>query len=65
MAVAFQLSQAVRHNEREVLCRGLVTADHKYGVASLYAASLRQVGRLSEPLAELEKGLAFEPAEPK
>jgi hypothetical protein len=49
-----------------VLCRGLVAADHKYWWSySLYAATLRRLGRLREALAELEKGLTYEPNEPK
>ena len=49
-----------------MLCRGLIAADHKYWWSySLYAATLRRLGRLREALAQLEKGLAYEPNEPK
>ena len=66
MALAYQLYQVGRYAEAEVLCRGLIAADHKYWWSySLYAATLRRLGRLSEALAELEKGLAYEPNEPK
>ncbi|HVV51272.1 MAG TPA: tetratricopeptide repeat protein [Polyangia bacterium] len=66
MALAYQLYQVGRYAEAEVLCRGLVAADHKYWWSySLYAATLRRLGRLPEALAELEKGLAYEPNEPK
>jgi tetratricopeptide (TPR) repeat protein len=66
MALAYQLYQVGRYAETEVLCRGLVAADHKYWWSySLYAATLRRLGRLREALAELEKGLAYEPKEPK
>ena len=66
MALAYQLYQVGRYAETEVLCRGLVAADHKYWWSySLYAATLRRLGRLREALAELEKGLAYEPNEPK
>jgi len=66
MALAYQLYQVGRYAETEVLCRGLVAADHKYWWSySLYAATLRRLGRLPEALAELEKGLAYEPNEPK
>jgi tetratricopeptide (TPR) repeat protein len=66
MALAYQLYQVGRYAEAEVLCRGLVAADHKYWWSySLYAATLRRLGRLREALAELEKGLAYEPNEPK
>ena len=66
MALAYQLYQVGRYAETEVLCRGLIAADHKYWWSySLYAATLRRLGRLREALAELEKGLAYEPNEPK
>ncbi len=66
MAVAFQLYQAGRYTETEVLCRGLIAADHKYWWSySLCAATLRRLGRFSEALEELEKGLVYEPTEPK
>jgi tetratricopeptide (TPR) repeat protein len=66
MALAYQLYQVGRYAEAEVLCRGLVAADHKYWWSySLYAATLRRLGRLREALAELEKGLTYEPNEPK
>jgi tetratricopeptide (TPR) repeat protein len=66
MALAYQLYQVGRYPEAEVLCRGLVAADHKYWWSySLYAATLRRLGRPEEALAQLEKGLAYEPNEPK
>ncbi len=66
MALAYQLYQVGRYDETEVLCRGLVAADHQYWWSySLYAATLRRLGRLGEALAQLEKGLAYEPNEPK
>jgi tetratricopeptide (TPR) repeat protein len=66
MALAYQLYQVGRYADVEVLCRGLIAADHKYWWSySLYAATLRRLGRLSEALAQLEKGLAYEPNEPK
>jgi Flp pilus assembly protein TadD len=66
MALAYQLYQVGRYAEAEVLCRGLVAADHKYWWSySLYAATLRRLGRFTEALAQLEKGLAYEPNEPK
>ena len=66
MALAYQLYQVGRYPEAEVLCRGLVAADHKYWWSySLYAATLRRLGRLREALAELDKGLTYEPNEPK
>ena len=66
MALAYQLYQVGRYADAEVLCRGLIATDHKYWWSySLYAATLRRLGRLSEALAQLEKGLAYEPNEPK
>ncbi len=66
MALAYQLYQVGRYAETEVLCRGLIAADHKYWWSySLYAATLRRLGRLREALVELDKGLAYEPNEPK
>ena len=66
MAVAYQLYQAGRYAEVEVLCRGLSAADHTYWWSySLYAATLRRVGKLPEALAELDKGLAYEPKNEK
>ena len=66
MATAYQLYQAGRYPEVEVLCRGLVAADHKYWWSySLYAATLRRLGRLREAVEQVEKGLVYEPDEPK
>ena len=66
MALAYQLYQVGRYSEVEVLCRGLIAADHKYWWSySLYAATLRRLGKLEEALDELDKGLAYEPNEPK
>ena len=43
MATAYQLYQAGRYPEVEILCRGLIAADHKYWWSySLYAATLRR-----------------------
>ena len=66
MATAYHLYQAGRYQEVEVLCRGLVAADHKYWWSySLYAATLRRLGRLREAVELLDMGLAYEPDEPK
>ena len=66
MATAYQLYQAGRYPEVEVLCRGLIAADHTYWWSySLYAATLRRLGRLREALDQLEKGLGYEPDAPK
>ena len=66
MATAYHLYQAGRYPEVEVLCLGLVAADHKYWWSySLYAATLRRLGRLREAVELLDMGLAYEPDEPK
>ena len=66
MATAYQLYQAGRYLEVEVMCRGLLAADHKYWWSySLYAATLRKLGRLREAVELVDKGLAYEPDEPK
>jgi len=66
MATAYQLYQAGRYPEVEILCRGLVAADHKYWWSySLYAATLRRLGRLREAVEQLDMGLVYEPDEPK
>jgi len=66
MAVAFQLYQAGRYSETELLCRGLIAADHKHAWSySLYAATLRRMGRPHDALAQIEMGLAYERDEPK
>jgi hypothetical protein len=66
MAVAYQLYQAGRFAEVEVLCRGLTAADHTYWWSySLHAATLRRVGKLPEALAEVERGLVYEPRNEK
>ena len=66
MALAYQLYQVGRYPEVEVLCRGLIAADHKYWWSySLYAATLRRLGKLAEALEALDKGLVYEPNQPK
>src|SRR5581483_10327947 len=66
MALAYQLYQAGRYQEAEVLCRGLVAADHTYWWSySLFAATLRRLGKLREALDALEAGLVYEPHQPK
>ena len=66
MALAYQLYQVGRYPEVEVLCRGLIAADHKYWWSySLYAATLRRLGKLEEALGAVAKGLLYESSEPK
>jgi tetratricopeptide (TPR) repeat protein len=66
MATAYLLYQGGRYREVDVLCRGLIAADHTYWWSySLHAAALRRMGRFEEALTQLERGLAYEPDEPK
>ena len=66
MALAYQLYQAGRYQEAEVLCRGLIAADQTYWWSySLFAATLRRLGKLREALDALETGLRYEPHQPK
>jgi hypothetical protein len=66
MATAYSSYQAGRYEETAVLCRGLIATDHTYWWShSLYAATLRRLGRLDEALAETDEGLHHEPREPK
>jgi hypothetical protein len=66
MATAYLLYQAGRYREVDVLCKGLIAADHTYWWSySLHAAALRRLGRLAEALQQVDNGLLHEPAEPK
>jgi predicted Zn-dependent protease len=66
MAVAYQLYQSGRHPEVEILCRGLVAANHKDGWAySLLAATLRRQGKLADALAAVDEGLVYAPEDSK
>ncbi|MDB4980865.1 MAG: hypothetical protein JWM82_1617 [Myxococcales bacterium] len=66
MATAYLLYQAGRYEQVDVLCLGLVAADHRYWWSySLHAAALRGLGRFPEAIARLDKGLVYEPGEPK
>ena len=64
MATAYLLYQSGRYAEVDVLCRGLIAADHRYWWSyTLHAAALRRLGRLDEALEQLDNGLMFEPDE--
>jgi hypothetical protein len=66
MATAYLLYQAGRCKEVDVLCRGLIAADHTYWWSyALHAAALRRLGRFTEALEQVESGLLFEPGEAK
>lgn len=66
MATAYLLYRSGRYAEVDVLCRGLIAADHTYWWSySLHAATLRRMGRLAEALEQIDNGLAHEPGEKK
>lgn len=66
MATAYQLYRAGRLAEAQVLCTGLLAADHRYWWAyGLSAAILRRAGRLTEALQQIDRGLRYEPGQPK
>ena len=66
MAQAFSLFQAGDYARAEILCRGLLAADHTYWWAySLYAAVLTKQGQLRGAFAMCEAGLKHEPGQPK
>jgi len=66
MATAFLLYQSGRYAEVDVLCRGLIAADHTYWWSySLHAAALRRMGRLADALEQIDNGLVHEPNEKK
>ena len=65
-AIAYQLYQSGRYPEVEILCRGLLGANHKDGWAyALLGATLRRQGKLAEALAEVEQGLSYAPEDSK
>lgn len=64
--IAHQLYRAGRLAEADVVCRGLIACDHRFAwTYSLHAAVLRRQGRWEGALAQVERGLAFEPGHPK
>src|SRR5262245_12147688 len=66
MAVAYQAYRASQYRDAEVLCKGLLAADDRYWwVYSLYAAVLRNQGRVHEALVQIECGLRHEPGQQK
>ena len=66
MAKAYLLYTTGHYDQAEILCRGLIAADHRYWWSySLYAAALRRMGRLDEALQQINLGLKFEPNQTK
>ncbi len=66
MAKAYALYRAGHLEQAEILCKGLLAADHRYWWAySLYAATLQKLGRYDEALVQVTRGLHFEPGQPK
>ncbi len=65
-SLAYQLHRAGRNPEAVIVCRGLIAADHTFWWSySLYAAALRQLGRSEDALVQLERGLSYQPRQPK
>ncbi len=66
MATAYQLYQRGCYPQAEVMCRGLLAADHRYWWShSLYAATLHKMGRHAEALKQVDLGLHYEPRQAK
>ena len=65
-SLAYQCHRHGRPQQAAILCRGLIAADHRYWWSySLYAATLRRLGRARDALALLDIGLTYEPDAPK
>jgi tetratricopeptide (TPR) repeat protein len=66
LSMAYRLYSQGRFAQAEVMCRGLVAADHRYWYAhALLAATLQKLGRFREALAEVDEGLRHEPGNDK
>lgn len=66
MGIAYQLYLTGRFSEAEIVCKGLIGCDHRYWWShSLHASILRRTGRLDEALTAVDKGLHYEPQQPK
>jgi predicted Zn-dependent protease len=66
MGMAYQLYLAGRFAEAQTICTGLIACDHRYWWSySLHASVLRRLGRADDALRAVEKGLQYEPHQPK
>lgn len=66
MTVAHRCYQAGALADAEVLCKGLVAADHRqWWPRALYAAVLVKLGRPREALIQLDQGLRHHPEQPR
>jgi len=64
--IAHQLYRAGRLLEADVVCRGLIACDHRCAwTYSLHAAVLRRGGHLQQAVAQVQRGLAYEPGHVK
>ena len=62
----YELYRARNYPQAEIVCRGLVTADHlNWYHHSLLAAALQKMGRFSEALSQVEEGLRSLPGNPR
>jgi tetratricopeptide (TPR) repeat protein len=63
-AMAYECHRGGRHEQAELLCRGLLAVDHRCGwTYGLYAATLRDTGRHAQALELVEQGLRYDPAQ--
>ena len=63
-ALAYECHRGGRHEQAELLCRGLLAADHRcWWTYGLYAATLRDTGRHAQALKMVGQGLRYEPAQ--
>jgi tetratricopeptide (TPR) repeat protein len=61
-AMAYECHLGGRHEQAELLCRGLLAVDHRCGwTYGLYAATLRDTGRHAQALEMVQQGLRYEP----
>jgi hypothetical protein len=66
MATAYHCFCAGAHADAEVLCKGLVAADHRHWYCrALYAATLVKLGRPREALVQVVEGLRRHPGQPR
>lgn len=66
MATAYRCFCAGAYADAEILCRGLIAADHRHWYPrTLYAATLVRAGRPREALAQIAEGLRRHPGQPR
>jgi hypothetical protein len=64
-SLAYQCHRSGRPEQTEILCRGLIAADHRcWWTHALYASALRDTGRPGQALDVVEHGLRYQPGHP-